>query len=276
MIATPLHSQNFILEKEGILTNNRRIVTKNMWFNGTSLSAKARRALENEKVTIVSHISGYIHTIYRDATISRKSYDLFSKKLKEFLVTPLTKPLFINFLRFKTKYKSLFQVECECSGIKRYINLEKMFEYEHTSKYSVTAEKRELLFNEIEGEEFHLSPFHEKILLNKAEEIIDKHKDSRLKEIEEQFINLNGGINKEMISEMFRDLSEFIMTHPKLPEENKNYVPAIIPEISVHDSRDQIIATIDEHAGKSEMALLALYVTGRWTKLTGFPLLKLP
>jgi hypothetical protein len=63
LIATPLHSQNFIIEKEGLITNNRRIVTKNMWFNGTSLSEKARRALENERVTIVSHISGYIHTL---------------------------------------------------------------------------------------------------------------------------------------------------------------------------------------------------------------------
>ena len=62
MMATPLHSQNFIDEKEGLLTNNRRIMTKNMWFNGTSLSGKARRALENEKVTIVSHITGHIHT----------------------------------------------------------------------------------------------------------------------------------------------------------------------------------------------------------------------
>ncbi|HEX7493908.1 MAG TPA: hypothetical protein VF346_06800, partial [Bacteroidales bacterium] len=42
LIATPLHSQNFIIEKDGLITNNRRIVTKNMWYNGTSLSEKAR------------------------------------------------------------------------------------------------------------------------------------------------------------------------------------------------------------------------------------------
>ena len=72
LIATPLHSQNFIIEKEGLITNNRRIVTKNMWYNGTSLSEKARRAMENEKVTIVSHISGYIHTLYHDATIDKE------------------------------------------------------------------------------------------------------------------------------------------------------------------------------------------------------------
>jgi hypothetical protein len=49
LIATPLHSQNFIMEKEGLITNNRRIVTKTMWFNGTTLSEKARRALEMKK-----------------------------------------------------------------------------------------------------------------------------------------------------------------------------------------------------------------------------------
>ncbi|MDP3002166.1 MAG: hypothetical protein Q8N38_03445, partial [Bacteroidales bacterium] len=138
LIATPLHSQNFIIEKNGLITNNRRIVTKNMWYNGTSLSEKARRAMENEKVTIVSHISGYIHTLYNEATIDREAYDLFSVKLKEFLVTDLTNLIFINFLRFKSKYKVLFQYRCECSGKQRYISLEKLFEYEHTSKFNVS------------------------------------------------------------------------------------------------------------------------------------------
>ena len=87
LIATPLHSQNFIIEKEGLITNNRRIVTRNMWYNGTSLSEKARRALENERVTIVSHISGYIHTLYEDATINRDAYKHFSVKLREFLTS---------------------------------------------------------------------------------------------------------------------------------------------------------------------------------------------
>ena len=174
LIATPLHSQNFIIEKEGLITNNRRIVTKNMWYNGTSLSERARRALENEKVTIVSHISGYIHTIYNDATIDKKSYELFSAMLREFLVTDLTNLIFLNFLRFKSRHKSLFQYESISSGKKRYIPLEKMFEYEHTSKFSVSADTRNLLIKEIEGDEFHLSPLQGKLMLNEVEEIIEK------------------------------------------------------------------------------------------------------
>jgi len=274
LIATPLHSQNFILEKEGVITNNRRIVTKNMWFNGTSLSEKARRAMENEKITIVSHITGYIHTIYKDATINRKSYNLFSKKLKEFLNTDLTTPVFINFLRFKSKYKSLFQVECECSGIRRYITLEKMFEYEHTSKYSVSADTRELLIKEIEGDEFHLSPFQGKILLNKAEEIIRTFKGSNLTEIEDQFISLNGGIKREMIDQMFEDLAGFTSFQPRLPEENKNYVPTVIPVISVEDNREQIISAINNCSAISEPALLALYVYRQMDRTEWLPFVK--
>lgn len=171
LIATPLHSQNFITEKEGLITNNRRIVTKNMWFNGTSLSEKARRALENEKVTIVSHISGHIHTVYDEASIDPEAYRMFSEKLREFLRTNISDLVFINFLRFKNKYKTHFQYMCECSGIKKYISLEKMFEYEHISKYNLSKESRDRLVKEIEGDEFQLSPISGKIILNDIEGI---------------------------------------------------------------------------------------------------------
>ena len=37
-----------------------------------------------------------------------------------------------------------------------------MFEYEHTSKFNVSAETRGSLVKEIEGDEFHLSPIQGK------------------------------------------------------------------------------------------------------------------
>lgn len=88
LMATPLHSQNFLDVDTGILTNNRRLVTKAMWANGTVISQQARRALEHERVTIVSHASGYIHLLYPEATISPTAYQTFSQKLKNFLVPP--------------------------------------------------------------------------------------------------------------------------------------------------------------------------------------------
>ncbi len=88
LMATPLHSQNFVDVDTGILTNNRRLVTKAMWANGTLISQQARRALEHERVTIVSHETGYIHLLYPEATISPSVYTDFSDKLRNFLVPP--------------------------------------------------------------------------------------------------------------------------------------------------------------------------------------------
>jgi hypothetical protein len=274
LIATPLHSQNFIMEKEGLITNNRRIVTKNMWFNGTSLSEKARRALENERVTIVSHISGYIHTLYEDATIDKDAYNRFSTKLREFLTTDLTDLIFINFLRFKSKYKSLFQYRCECSGKQRFITLEKMFEYEHSSKYNVSMEARELLVNEIEGDEFHLSPLPDKILLNDIENIFTGRKGRKLEEFREEFTRLSGEADRNVIEEMFKDLQNFIHTDPRIPSGNKNYIPNVIPEISVSQSREEIIETICSLSERTETADLALYIYRDMERINWIPFIK--
>jgi hypothetical protein len=275
LIATPLHSQNFIIEKEGLITNNRRIVTKNMWYNGTSLSEKARRAMENEKVTIVSHISGYIHTLYEDATIDRGEYELFSSKLKEFLVTDLTNLIFINFLRFKSKYKTLFQYICDCSGTLRYISLEKMFEYEHTSKFNLsTEEHRRSLVEEIEGDEFHLSPLQGKIFLNEAEEILERCKGMNIKEIENEFNKFSGIVPGELIHEMFSELSDFIYIEPKIPDNRKNYIKSTVPLISADSGRDEIIDTITRLNGKSEVCTLSLYVYRQMDRIDWLPFIK--
>ncbi len=274
LIATPLHSQNYITEKEGLITNNRRIVTKNMWYNGTSLSEKARRALENEKVTIVSHISGYIHFINKDATIDRDAYSTFSTSLREFLITGLTNLVFINFLRFKSKYKTLFQYECVCADKKRYISLEKMFEYEHISKFNLSADTRERLVNEIEGDEFHLSPLPGKIILNEVEKIFEDNLDKSLEIIEDLFIKLNGSVPREMIKNMFYELKTFIHTDPRLPDENKNFIINAIPDISVNDSREKITGSIIENSDISELSRLTLYVYRQMDIIDWLPFVK--
>jgi hypothetical protein len=274
LIATPLHSQNFITEKEGLITNNRRIVSKNMWYNGTSLSEKARRALENEKVTIVSHLSGYIHTLYNEATIDREAYKQFSVKLREFLVTDLTNHVFINFLRFKSKYKNLFQYCCDCAGKKRYIGLDKMFEYEHTSKFNVSTETRESLVKEIEGDEFHLSPIQGKILLNDIEPILYKYKGKKLEEIENEFINVSEDVDAELIHSMFRELKEFIFTDPRIPDQEKEYKKTLRLNISPENSHEEIMKEVVSNSEGSELSHLALYIYRHMDMIDWLPFIK--
>jgi hypothetical protein len=274
LIATPLHSQNFIIEKDGLITNNRRIVTKNMWYNGTSLSEKERRAMENEKVTIVSHISGFIHTLYQEATIDRQAYDFFSEKLKEFLSAELTSLIFINFLRFKSKYKNLFQYRCDCSGTVRYISLEKMFEYEHTSKFNVSSETRGSLVKEIEGDDFHLSPIQWKIMLNDIEAILDEHSGKSLKEIEIEFIKKTGTEFEKVIQEMFEELNNFIFIDPKIPDPEKIYSVTEKLKITTENDREEIINLITDQKDTSETAQLALYVYRDMDKIDWRPFIK--
>jgi hypothetical protein len=259
LIATPLHSQNFIIENEGVITNNRRIVTKNMWFNGTSMSAKARRALENEKVTIVTHITGFIHTIYDEATINPEAFERFSSRLKSFLTTNLNKHLFINFLRFKG-YKSLFQYRDEHGGRERYISLEKLFEYEHSSRYNVAFGSRSKLLNEIDGDEFSMSPLTGRIVLNDFENILDsctgKSTDCIIREIRSTIPEVLSIIPEIM----FSDLHDFLKTEPKLPETDKKYIASAYPVINTSDTREEILHKITETADSTEMSLLTLYV----------------
>jgi hypothetical protein len=274
LIATPLHSQTFIIEKDGLLTNNRRIVTKNMWFNGTSLSARARRALENEKITIVSHISGYIHTLYEEATIDTESFNLFSGKLRDFLKTGLNVNVFINFLRFKSKYKSLFQYRCNCSGKQRYILLEKVFEYEHSSKLNFSPETHDQFVNEIDGDEFHLSPIHDKIMLNEAENILISNHGKSIGEVETELISFAGKEYADIIHEMFNDLSAFLFTDPRIPSNDKIHINTQIPRINITDTKEEITEAVLRSAEFSELSLLTLYAFRQMDKIDWLPFIK--
>jgi hypothetical protein len=245
-----------------------------MWYNGTSLSEKARRAMENEKVTIVSHITGYIHTLYSEATIDRASYDFFSVKLREFLAAELTSVIFINFLRFKSKYKSLFQYRCDYSGKDRFISLEKMFEYEHSSKFNISPDSRDSLVKEIEEDEFHLSPIVGKVMLNDIESILSAHTGQTLKEFEQEFFIVAVIIPEQTIHEMFKDLRDFVITDPQIPDINKTYIDTGRLEITNEDNREKIIHSVLKHSGKSELSLLSLFVYRQLDKIDWHPFIK--
>jgi hypothetical protein len=259
MMATPLHSQNYIDEKDGLLTNNRRIMTKNMWFNGTSLSGKARRALENEKVTIVSHITGHIHTVYETATIDRDAYIAFTGKLNSFVRSSLTPTVFINFLRFKSEYKCLFQYHYLRAGTSHYITLEKLFEYEHSSKAGMNEETRDKLLAEVDPDEFLYDPVPGKIMLNDVEAFLKKRRDDDLEVLEAEFTATFPTEHQDCVKRMFADIRSFIITEPRLPSAERKFVHETYPRLAVTDTREEIISKIRELAPVSAMAHLTLY-----------------
>jgi hypothetical protein len=222
----------------------------------------------------VSHITGHIHTVYEKATIDRDAYMGFTEKLRSFVRTPVTPGIFINFLRFKSEYKCLFQYNYNPTGLNLYITLEKLFEYEHSSKSSMNEETRDKLLAEVDNDEFFHDPVEGKIMLNDVERFLKRHKDSDLKLIETEFIKLFPTDHTDCVMRMFADMREFTVTEPRLPSPDKEFVAEVYPDIRVSDSREDIIRKIRDLSGKSEMALLSLYAWREMSETDWRPFIK--
>jgi hypothetical protein len=254
LMGTPLHSQNFILVDEGVLTNNRRIVTKSMWFNGTELSALARRALENEQVTIVAHNTGYIHSVYPEATIDAAAFETFRKKITGFLQTDIDFEIFMNFLRDYSTHQKLFQLSDECRGAMRYMRLERAFSYEHGSKSRLGDKNRHSIFCEMEEEDLHLQPLDARPILNADDDLFSrKSVPDFLAALKEKFPILfeKPGFEK--------DLRKFSLTAPRLPSHRITESPSHPVTILPHQSREEIISYLSGIRHLSSVANLAFY-----------------
>jgi hypothetical protein len=256
LMGTPLHSQNFVLLDEGVLTNNRRIVTKSMWYNGTELSALARRALEHEQVAIVAHSTGYIHSMYPEATIDPIAYQGFRQAIATFLESTVNFELFINFLRDYSKYQKFFQVCYPCRGFNKYIQLGKAFSYEHGSKNRLGEKNGRKLLCEMESEDFYLQPLDARFILNAEDDIFAECSYAEfLNRIQDTFPRLME--NHEFI----HDFKKFFHTNPKLPSTNKTFNPShpsqLLPSSSL--SREEIIAHLSSIRSSNTIADLAFY-----------------
>jgi hypothetical protein len=260
-MVTPLHSQNYVDVDLGILTNNRRLVTKNMWFNGTALSAQARRALENEQVTVVAHHSGHIHTLYKESTIDKKSFSHFKRKLTRYLKTPLTPQTLDSFLRHAAQIHCCFQYRQQRHGIEHYLPLERLFAYEQHSSYKMSDNTRAKLLEEVEGEEFRHQPFKDRIVLNELEAFIKENKpdldvEADLKELKKQFAC--DCINAEIAIDVLKD---FCHVQPKLPHiEEKEPAQKQTPlSLELGMSRADVIERLESIRESNAVADLSFY-----------------
>jgi hypothetical protein len=262
LLATPLHSQNFIDINEGVITNNRRIVTKNMWFNGTELSEKARRAVEHERITIVSHHTGLIHTLYDTATISQDAYKRFSDKFTTFLKTDITFEILANFLRQNSKLQKCFQIAHLCCGKPRFIEAEKVYSYEHNSTFKVSDKTRPQLLHEIDEDEFYPDPIANRLLLDEVEEFfkVNKIPIDNLSSVTDLEKQLNHGCGCYDVNTVVKDLYNFCKISPKLPPTEKQWQPSQPLEIKPDWHREQIVEYLDSirsHHAIADLAIMA-------------------
>ncbi len=275
LMATPLHSQNFIDVDDGVLTNNRRLVTKNMWFNGTELSAQARRALENERVTIVAHESGCIHTVYEQATMSRDAYEHFVARLGRYLKVRFTDDILGNFLRNHSALQKCFQVRCPRHGDSHYIPAERVFAYEHGSPYRLTDNTRAKLMDEIDTEEFQPGALPERIVLDDLEDFIRTHdldldKEDDVALLKGQFDM--GCLKQEQVVDQ---LLAFCHVKPQLPDaESKQFLSGNEPlSIDLEMNREEIVGRLESIRKSNTMADMAFYAYRDLTRTEPEPFL---
>ncbi|MDD5134877.1 MAG: hypothetical protein PHP01_05655 [Phycisphaerae bacterium] len=259
MVLTPLHSQNFIDINGGVITNNRRLVTKSMWFNGTELSNKAQRAIRNEQVTIVANNTGFVHCFYDEATIDKNSYGGFIGKIKGFLEGSLDMMGMANFLRSHSEYQKYFQFCKDCHGSPRFVKAEVLFHYEHLSRFRVADATHEKLLAEVNEDDLSNHQCPKRIRCDQCKEFLgDKKPDIRTTE--------GRGVLVKLFSRYMPDaekfvgkLYDFLYIAPKLPSVEKEYKPVEPIKISTNMSREQIFDYLSNIREKNITADLAFY-----------------
>jgi hypothetical protein len=261
LMATPLHSQNFIDINDGVLTNNRRLVTKKMWVNGTALSAQARRALENERVTMIAHETGIIHTIYPEATIQPEAYERFASQMRVFLSTALDAEVLGNFLRHNSDIQECFQLRWPRHGVDHYISVDRVLAYESNSSYRMTDNTRAKLMDEIDAEELHCQPLPSRVILNDLEQFIkdqpiDIHSRDDVQRLKGRFAS--DCMNAEKALET---LVQFCHIEPQLPDQDaKQFQNGAAPlNLDIDMTREDVIERLQSIRESNTMAGLAFY-----------------
>ncbi|NCD22747.1 MAG: hypothetical protein EOL90_07400 [Spartobacteria bacterium] len=276
LVATPLHSQNFVDVHDGILTNNRRLVTKAMWFNGTELSTKARRALEHEQVTIVSHCSGWIHVVYPEAGIAPDAYARFRDKLGAFARTPVASEILFNFLRQSPARQKCFQIEHACCGKRRWLPAEAAYAFENSCSYKVSDRTRDKLLAEMDEDDFFAEPLADRIPLNKFDDFFKQGHVDLDNEDDRRRLGLEFNCYSSNACEIIDELRAFCHLEPRWPDADaaKTFVPGPRIDLPPGLTREEIIAALEAQRGDNSVADLAFYAFRDLARTDPRPFLK--
>jgi len=259
LILTPLHSQNFFDIQSGVLTNNRRVVTKSMWFNGTAISTKAQRALWNEQITIVSHCSGFAHCLYEQATISKPAYERFVRRLDNYLTAKIDSLIFANFLRCHHEYQKYFQFCRHRRNESMFVRAEVLFEYEHGSRFRIEDATFDKLLDDVSNEDYFPAKLADRLCCEQFMSFIDYEKiDIHSDSGKESLVKYLSGF-MPIAEELVEKLVDFIRVDAKLPGLDKEYVSAGSIEISTDWNREQIIEYLQYIRSENVTADLAFY-----------------
>lgn len=275
LMATPLHSQNFIATNGGFLTNNRRIVTKNMWFNGTELTDKAQRALRKEQITMVMNNTGIIHCVYDEMSMPLEEFERFKDQIGSYLSSEITYEILANFLRQHSQFQKCFQICHDYHGKKRWIPAERAYAYEHAGPYKVSDNTRDKLLNEIDTEEFYCQPLDNRMCMVKLEEFFKNNPIQHFDAESMAELGKKLECTSEHKNEMLAALADFVHLDPEFPTLGKKVSnPWKKIELTPGMTREQVIETVEAMRDSNPSADLAFYSLRDMSRCDWAPFLK--
>jgi hypothetical protein len=274
MVLTPLHSQNFIDIEDGVITNNRRLVTKSMWFNGTEISNKAQRALRNEQVTVVANNTGFVHCLYDTATIEPGVYRKAAARLGEYLTTDLDALTFASFLRGNLPYHKHFQFCRQLRGEAMFVKAEVLFGYEHGSRFRIADMTFDKLLDEVSRDDYSIYPIEARVCCEQLMGFVRSNQ-----------ITIHNPADREKMAtflaafipdarKFVEELYAFLHLVPRMPGFDKTYVPSEPIRIPVGSSREQVIAYLESIRGRHPVADLAFYAYRDMSRCQWEPFMK--
>jgi hypothetical protein len=277
LMGTPLHSQNFILAGDGVLTNNRRLVTKAMWFNGTELTRKAQRALRHEQVTVVAHRTGWIHCVYPEATIAPDAYARLEEGLHAFLRTDISLEILLNFLRDAPHRQECFQLRHQRHGRTLHIAAEKVYHYEHGSPYKVSDATREKLLAEIDEDEFFAAPIDGRVVIDDLEPFFRGRRVDPADEESVRRLTEAVQCHRFQARLALEEMIDFARLKPRLPNDPatpRRFVPGPAIGLDSGMTREQVIAGLEAQRATNPVADLAFYAFRDLSRTDWAPFLK--
>lgn len=259
LVGTPLHSQGFVLSGDGVITNNRRIVTKNMWFNGTELSTKARRALENEKITIIAHNTGYLHYFYDEATIDEEYYWLFKNAISSYLTADPVYGILPSFLRQAAEFMRHFSFIRRDGKEELFIKAEDAFDNEPEEGRSLSEQSRKKLLKSISKDRFSKNRIEGRIVVEDFERIL---RESNITFNEEGFKAIESFaveyVGEGTASDFINRFKTFVALKPHI-NDAKEFSDFFHIKLKPEQSREEMIDYLERNIGSSNVINMAFY-----------------
>jgi hypothetical protein len=180
-------------------------------------------------------------------------------RLNSYLSTELTLPIFANFLRSHQEYQKFFQLCRDCHGQPQFLKAETLFHYEHTSNFRIADATHEKLLAEVSEEDFVHYELPGRIRCDELEELIKKQKvdvrNSQGRDVLKKYIEPIVTDSQRFVDE----LADFVNIEANLLSLDKNFMPANPIEITVEESREQIINYLQQIRQSNITADLAFY-----------------